>query len=510
MDDSLEKAKSAIGLGQFKNANLILNELEKNNSSGEFLLKILQEYIHLASLEKNSQIFHQKLIKYFQELDKLEKYKEKEREINELEKNFLAQKNKGLFLFEKSKNYEKLGKMALAHKHYIELIEYYFEIKSYQKLKIILDELIKKYPREVYYKSAYIKIDYLLSSKIDMSHLIKFIEENKIKDINQLFLELYSLEVIKEELIDIISLMTAKLPKIKKDKKRLINAFIIHTKTNLVFWVYRFCKIHKFSNTEKRLKEILNKSQKKKFKNFIELDQLKTIQFEFDQNDENKNVIKDLESKIEFYLKYKENTNLENAQNSIYKIDPFYTNEIFVEKDNEIESSEGKTSEEVIRNLLTEISYYSGKSNTKELEDLERKLKYIIKKMYEDDWDIKLSDILAMIYSFGFFDLIIEITKKWKELNSEEDINKYLEISYFEAISQYELKKYYENIKNLNWICTKLPLNVDEVVCFTYLLAENLNALGAKSEALEFYQKVQKLQKNYRLTSSRINEIEKN
>jgi hypothetical protein len=166
-----------------------------------------------------------------------------------------------------------------------------------------------------------------------------------------------------------------------------------------------------------------------------------------------------------------------------------------------------KTISEIESDLLKEIGLFTSTA-AEDVEDVDH-LSRVAKKYVELGTDEALfSQADSLIYTFnslGFYKSSLDLIERVFELGELRD---QIGLKYLECETLRMKQDYYKSLNKIEDYLEVTPLTENEKVSFLYLKAEILRELGRKRDALKVYSKVYGLNKNYRMISDRLKEIE--
>lgn len=541
MEQLLEQAFASIHRGQFSVAKTYLLEIIKSNDD-ELIEKKIEAHLALLDIhkhEKKIDEYQKSLITYLNFLIKNKKFEELISQVDDLEKNpsiFTAYFQASI----KEKKIAALEELGHFQKR-LEEIENYLnlllEIKQYDLAETYVDQVIKKFPHQTKWQFFLIKIligKYHLTQAIDKTEaIINTLTVSERSSWCSSLVGLLSDQSDDSRLAnDFFETFNCDHFKGKPDFSKLLNTLINRPHFEVILFVTRtFVNSRRFglaktflSYMEKNHKKQIKKHERnyKQLKDMIagkRTDLEERISLSGEMIKESR--MERLKIELSFIKKYESDELYNRCLKKITKLDPFFVDESDIDQDQETTVIKPKTAksskqvnpDEIFRNLLSEISYYSTRPPGKEnlLNDLERELSKAIEIYQNEILTSNYNDYILMLYSFKLYETALFLVNKVKDkLNTDlENLKAYLEISYMEVILKNEMGKTYDSLEVLNFILTQLPLSRDEKICFLYMAGESYFQLDQGREALKYYRKILKLIDGYRLTKDRMKLLEK-
>lgn len=542
MEQLLERALASIHRGQFSSAKNFLQEILKatddsENSQKEEAYKAL---LDIHKHEKKISEYQVCLTEYLSYLNSQKKFEESLSIISELEKN----ESKFIEFFSANIQLKKIAALeGLGHfQKSLEEIEHYLksllEIKNYDLAQTYVEAVIKKFPYQIQWQLYQVKISigqYQTQKAIEkLNSIILGLDVEKqitwCADYINLLSENQDDSKISSDYFEVLNCRNFQS---KQDYSKLINTIINSGSFELFFQVCKTLANTGRFNLAKSFLTYLEKNHKKQLKKqdkgYIRIQEVisKKRKENFDCKNLSsetiqENKIERLKIDLQFSKKYDSEDSYIKLLKKVTKLDPFFVDEgddeavgaEVVTKTTKVSKKEKPANaDEIFRNLLSEISYYSSKNSGKEniLDDLEKKLIKTIEVYQNEILDSNYYDYILMLYSFKLYDSALLLVNNVKEKLSTglEHLKAYLEISYIEIVLKNEMGKTYDSLEILNFILTQLPLSRDEKICFLYMTGESYFKLGQGREALKYYRKILKLTDGYRLTKDRVKLLEK-
>lgn len=189
----------------------------------------------------------------------------------------------------------------------------------------------------------------------------------------------------------------------------------------------------------------------------------------------------------------------EEKLQEIIEIDPdskFSRNEIYANLEKTIDNGVNTEC------LLKEIDQFSFKIDD-QLQSIEEKnIINFFKLSKINESDKIYYDLVVCYIEMDLLDVAKYLLNKIKPSK-----NNVLDLVYFEFTLFYKSKKYLDAISLVEKTIDENVMNSSDNICFLYLKAEALRAIGAKREALAIYLYIKKIVRTYRLSSQRINEL---
>lgn len=541
MQQLLEKAFASIHRGQYSAAKNYLQEIVKSPDD-ELLEKKTEAYLALIDISKHEKKitdYQAGLDAYLSFLLKNKKSEDVLKYISEIEEN----PSKYTMFFQtriKERKIEALDDLGHFQKS-LEEMESYLELlinlKHYDQAEIFAEKTIKKFPHQIHWQLYLVKI-----------YIGKFQYKQAIARLESVLLSLDSEELTtwggqfaemishqqddSKKTADYLETLNCAKFKNKSDYSKLINSFINQPSFELMVIVARKLINSGHFEMAKSFLTFLEKNYKKQIKKNDRLlkkikamtasrrtDEIEAKSLSAEEIQEIK--LERLKIDLDFIKKYESEDNYKKILKKINKLDPFFVDGDEELVSNEISSQVSKTTkkekladpDEILRNLLSEISYYSNKPSGKEnvLDNLEKELSKTIELYQNEILSSNYNDYILMLYSFKLYDSALLLVNKVKERldTGLENLKPYLDISYLEIILKNEMGRTYDSLEILNFILSQLPLSRDEKICFLYMAGESYYKLGQGREALKYYRKILKLTDGYRLTKERMKLLEK-
>lgn len=539
MEQLLEKAFASIHRGQFSVAKTYLHEILKasDESQNENKNTAYLSLLDINKQEKKTNEYQVSLNNYLMFLVSNKKFEETLAFIQELE-NSPSKFTQFFLITIKEKKIRALDGLGHFQKC-LEEMEYYLnllmEIKQYDLAESYAESVIKKFPHQSLWQLYLVKI-YLgkyqgkqaiekfqaISLSLDQEKSIRWCADF----VSVLSMQQEDLKIV----IDYFETLNCNNLKNKAEYTKLINTLINSPSFELLFALTKsFIDAGRF-NLAKSFLGYLEKNHKKQIKKharaFKKIKDMLTAKRR--ENFETKALSAEtiLENKLErlkidlsFCKKYESEDNYLKLLKKITKLDPFFVDEeeLAAETPTKAPKLDKKAitvdPDEILRNLLSEISYYSSQNTGKEevLGNLEKELSKTIEIYQKEILDSNYYDYILMLYSFKLYESALLLVNKVKDRLSTglEHLKAYLEISYMEIVLQNEMGKTYDSLEILNFILSQLPLSREEKICFLYMAGESYYKLGQGREAVKYYKKILKLTEGYRLTKDRVKLLEK-
>ncbi|WP_127715214.1 hypothetical protein [Halobacteriovorax sp. HLS] len=169
-----------------------------------------------------------------------------------------------------------------------------------------------------------------------------------------------------------------------------------------------------------------------------------------------------------------------------------------------------KSITEIQEQLFKELGRYSSEeiSNSQEIDHLERVSKKFIELSQKEFLTKNYNNLIYTFNTLGFYKVSIKLINILLIDSEDISIKFKVELVYLKCETLIMSKNLYGALNEIEEFLEQEPLTQKEKINFWYLKAEVLRMLGNKREALKVYSKVFKINKNYRMVSDRLKEIE--
>lgn len=508
MKDDFLKIKSLISHGavhEAKNQILKIDQLVNKEDQEE----IIKLKINLAQIEKDIQSernFYLELIKYY------ESCKEFELAINLIDTvpTHLLKNNVNIFFLYKINILNSLGNLLELSNCYERLLEFNIEKGNTKFANEKIHEFNEKYPKksEIDFFSV-LNLSKKNSSVLFLKRFAKYLCSYELnEDYSKiLILRMNMLKVSNQNsklVNDFFKIFDFESKFNKKNIGNLINLITFDASNELLILYANILKrrhgeiysliIEKYLGTKSKSNKQINKMNDLlkinigKLESLTQTEKIKKILLQ--EIDLVKDISKDVLS-------------MSLAKMEI--IDPFFTIDSVANIKEESKSSDvhGTYWEEKI---LSENNYT-------EVINIDQKTKSdILTEIYlreENGQFAEMMDLIILLFTLGYHDSALEFIQKKSNTKKEIEIFQYLNFKYVECSILIEQKKYSEVLKICDLLLKDYPLKKEEKVCFMYFEAESFRLLGLTEEALRRFKYIKSLNPKFRLTTERINELEK-